>query len=177
MLRENVAANALENVTVHAIALGARHEVRDLFVRGDVSAVNSLFPQSVYAEVTSVEQVAVEPLDDLVPGRADVVKIDVEGAELEVLGGMRRLLADAGIQLIVEWHPLLQEAAGHSADALPRFLLDQGFTLRAASHAGVTAFTAGDIDASSRRLRPSGTSTISSPAQPSDGATAPIRAP
>jgi FkbM family methyltransferase len=155
-LRENIDANGLDNVTVHPIAVGGAHEVRDLFVRGDTSAVNSLFPQSVYATVTSVEQVAVERLDDLVTGDANVVKIDVEGAELEVLGGMQRILAGSGIQLIVEWHPLLQEAAGHKADALPKFLLAEGFTIRAASHARVTPFTAADIDAWVTRLRRQG---------------------
>jgi FkbM family methyltransferase len=156
VLRENIAANALTNVVVHAIALGRSHQVRDLFLRGDVSAVNSLFPTSVYASVTSVEKVAVAPLDDLVDGKANVVKIDVEGAELEVLGGMTKILGCSGIQLIVEWHPLLQEAAGHGSDALPRFLLDQGFTLRAASHTGVSRLHADDIDAWSARLRSRG---------------------
>src|SRR6516225_8949327 len=76
VLRENIAANALHNVVVHQTAAGRTNEVRDLFLRGDMSAVNSLFPESVYASVTDVVQVKVMPLDDLVDGRADVVKID-----------------------------------------------------------------------------------------------------
>ena len=156
VLRENVAANGLANVEVHAAAAGRVRENRDLFLRGDTSAVNSLFEQSVYAEVTGVEKVAVAPLDDLVAGIADLVKIDVEGAELDVLAGMTRLLSHPRISLIVEWHPGLQEAAGHPPDALPRFLLGGGFTLRAASHTRVMPLGARDVDRLCARLRRSG---------------------
>jgi FkbM family methyltransferase len=156
VLRENLAANALANVVVHAVAAGRARDERDLFLRGDVSAVNSLFEQSVYAAVTGVERVTIAPLDDLVDGEADLVKIDVEGAELDALAGMTRLLRSSRVQLIVEWHPRLQEAAGYAADALPRALLDRGFTLRAASHTRVTPLTSAGVDAMSTRLRRSG---------------------
>jgi FkbM family methyltransferase len=153
VLRENVAANALHNVAVHETAAGRAYEMRDLFLRGDTSAVNSLFPQSVYASVTDVVKVAVTPLDHLVEGDAHVVKIDVEGAELDVLAGMTRLLRHSEIQLIVEWHPRLQEAAGYAVDALPIFLLDHGFRLRAASHARISQLKVTGISALAARLR------------------------
>ena len=156
ILRENVAANALDNVVVHAVAAGRAPGVRNLFLRGDTSAVNSFFRESVYASVTGVESVRVVPVDDLVEGDADLVKIDVEGAELDVLAGMARLLRNPRIQLIVEWHPGLQEAAGRAADELPRFLLERGFTLRAASHVRVTPLAAPAINAMAARLRRSG---------------------
>jgi len=156
VLRENVRANALANVAIHAVAAGPTHEVRDLFLRGETSAVNSLFQESVYAAVTGVEKVEVVPLDELVDGPADFIKIDVEGAELDALEGMTRLLTHRGLTLVVEWHPRLQEAAGHPADALPRVLLRNGFTLRAASHTRVTALASEGIDAMCMRLRQSG---------------------
>jgi FkbM family methyltransferase len=153
VLRANIAANALDNIEVYEVAAGRSREVRDLFLRGETSGVNSLFEQSVYATVTAVAKVTVAPLDEVVDGSADVVKIDVEGAELDVLGGMARMLRHPAIQLIVEWHPRLQEAAGYAADALPMFLLDQGFTLHAASHTRVSRLHAVDIDSMSARLR------------------------
>lgn len=156
VLRENVAANALANVVVHAVAAGPTREVRDLFLRGDTSAVNSLFHESVYAAVTGVEKVVVVPLDEIVDDHADFIKIDVEGAELDALEGMTRLLSHPDVTLVVEWHPRLQEAAGHAADALPRFLLRRGFTLRAASHTRVTPLASEGIEAMCARLRQSG---------------------
>jgi len=156
VLRDNLLANRIANVVVQPVAAGRAHEVRDLFLRGELSAVNSLFPESVYAEVTGVEQVRVAPLDDLVEVDPDLVKIDVEGAELDVLAGMTRLLGRSSIRLIVEWHPRLQQAAGFAPDALPRFLLDRGFTLQAASHAHVAPLDSGGIDRVAARLARSG---------------------
>jgi FkbM family methyltransferase len=156
VLRENVRANALANVVVHAVAAGPKREVRDLFLRGETSAVNSLFHESVYASVTGVEKVAVVPVDEIVEGDADFIKIDVEGAELDALEGMTRLLSHAAVTLVVEWHPRLQEAAGHAAEALPRFLLRHGFKLRAASHTRVTPLDSEGIDAMCVRLRRAG---------------------
>ena len=94
----------------------------------------------------------IAPLDDLIAGTPDLVKIDVEGAELDVLGGMTRLLAAPGIQLIVEWHPLLQVAAGYPADALPRFLLNAGFAVQAAGHWRSEPLTAAAVESTMHRL-------------------------
>jgi FkbM family methyltransferase len=152
ILQRNVEASGLRNVAVAHVAAGGAAGTRDFFLRGDVSAVNSFFAASCYAAVTGVVQVPVTPLDDLVAGDADVVKIDVEGAELEVLAGMPRLLRNTRLQLIVEWHPALQEAAGCAADALPRWLLDQGFRLRAATHFGVRALSPAGISPLAAKL-------------------------
>jgi FkbM family methyltransferase len=152
VLRENVAANGLTNVEVHAVAAGRARETRDLYLRGEVSAVNSLYPESMYAEVTGTEQVPVVPVDDLVDVDPDLVKIDVEGAELDVLAGMTRLLRNQAILLIVEWHPRLQEAAGFPPDALPRALVDKGFNLHAASHTRLAPLPPLDIDRVAARL-------------------------
>jgi FkbM family methyltransferase len=156
LLRENVGRNGLDNVVVHEVAAGRARGTHDFYVRGGHSAVNSLFADSVYASVTAVESTTVAPVDDLVDGDADLVKIDVEGAELDVLAGMTRLLRSPGIRLIVEWHPALQEMAGYPADALPRFLLNQGFTLTAASHTRMRPFGPADIAGAAHRLRAAG---------------------
>jgi FkbM family methyltransferase len=152
LLLENINRNDLSNVIVLPCAAGADHMERQLFVRGSASAVNSLFRESVYSAVTSSTPVRVAPLDDLVAGIPDLVKIDVEGAELEVLGGMTRMLAAPDIQLIVEWHPLLQAAAGHAPDALPRYLLAAGFALRAAGHLRSEPLSADDVERVMNRL-------------------------
>jgi FkbM family methyltransferase len=152
VLEQNIAATGLRNVTVRRAAAGRDSGTRDFFLRGNTSAVNSFFPESCYAAVTGVVQVPVAPADDLVDGDADLVKIDVEGAELDVLAGMSRLLRHPRITLIVEWHPALQTAAGYALDALPRWLLDRGFQLRAASHMSVRSLVEPDLPALAARL-------------------------
>lgn len=151
VLRGNVAAAGLTNVRVEPVAAGSASGTRDLFVRGPKSAVNSLFPQSCYASVTDIVRVPVVPLDELVPRGADVVKIDVEGAELDVLEGMPRILRTSAPVLIVEWHPMLQRLAGYAADALPQWLLRRGWQVQAASHAAVRPLTAADLEKATAR--------------------------
>lgn len=129
VLYANLLANHVRNVTVLPFAAGQIHEQRRFFLRGATSAVNSLYADNFYAPITDAVQVSVAPLDDLVAEQPDLVKIDVEGAELEVLGGMRRILQAPAVRLIVEWHPLLQQSAGHAPDALPHTLLRHGFGL------------------------------------------------
>lgn len=152
VLRRNIAASGLANVVIEPVAAGSVAGTREFFVRGRESAVNSLFPDSRYARVTSVLRVPVMPLDELVDGAADVVKIDVEGAEIEVLEGMSRILRTPATAVIVEWDPQLQQLAGHSADALPRWLLERGWRLQSASHLAVRPLAAADLPALTARL-------------------------
>jgi len=152
VLRRNVGASGLTNIVVEPVAVGRATGTRDLFVRGERSAVNSLFPASCYAHVTDVIPVTVVPLDELVHGSVDVVKIDVEGAELDVLEGMPRILQAKKTALIVEWHPLLQQLAGYDPDALPRWLLERGWRLQAASHTRVRGLRSADVAALTARL-------------------------
>jgi len=158
VLAGNLQRNNLANVTTVAAAGGQRRESRQFYLRGDISAVNSLFPDSCYAQVTATTEVNVIPVDDLVDAGpvVDLGKIDVEGAELDVLAGMPRLLAHPSIHLIVEWHPLLQQAAGYAADALPRTLLDAGFHLDAVGHLGSQPLQFRDIPEHAERLRRAG---------------------
>ena len=60
--------------------------------------------------------------------RPDVVKIDVEGAELDVLKGARGLLAQPGVRAFVELHPRVWEARGISADTVRAELQAQRLT-------------------------------------------------
>jgi FkbM family methyltransferase len=156
VLERNIAATRLANVVVEPVAVGRTTGTFDFYVRGDVSAVNSLFPESCYAAVTDVVKVPLARLDDLVDGNVDLVKIDVEGAELDVLAGMPRLLRAPRLALIVEWHPTLQRMAGYAEDALPQWFIARGWQLHAASHYSVRTLSAANLPALCARLRRSG---------------------
>jgi FkbM family methyltransferase len=134
VLYQNLFANRLRNVVVLPYAASSTHEIKQFFLRGDVSAVNSMFQDNFYHPVTSTVEVYAAPLDELVQITPHLVKIDVEGGELEVLQGMSRILASPRLNLIVEWHATLQQTAGHDADALPRRLLELGFHLSVVTH-------------------------------------------
>jgi FkbM family methyltransferase len=81
-------------------------------------------------EVVDVEAV---PLDDLLAAldRVDVMKVDVEGAELQVFTGLDRTLrANPAVTIIFEWSPAQLEALGDRPVALLDLLSSHGFQYR-----------------------------------------------
>ncbi len=81
---------------------------------------------------------AMAAMDDLVTGRVDVVKIDVQGFETDVVGGMVRIIRDnPGIVIVSEFWPEAIRARGLA----PRAVLDQyraqGLDIRLLQNASV----------------------------------------
>ena len=61
--------------------------------------------------------------------RIDFVKMDIEGAELGALRGMRRTIASSpGLQLIMEYNPGALQAFGHDPQAALSEILGMGFS-------------------------------------------------
>ncbi len=127
LLRHNLDANRATSVVVHPVAAGERREVRQFHMTG--SSDSHGFFEHPLTKTARVVDIQVVPLDELVPGDVHLVKIDVEGAELVVLGGMNRLLSQGLDRLVVEWTPACQRAAGYADDALVRRLKGLGFEL------------------------------------------------
>ena len=67
----------------------------------------------------SVRTVAIDDcLEQLGIGRVDIVKMDIEGAELAALRGMRRTIAASpGLALVMEYNPAALQAFGHEPAA------------------------------------------------------------
>ena len=117
LLTRGLAINGLTHrVGARCVACGARRERRAFHV-ATILGHSSLLepaPESSKQGVGRIE-VDVVPLDDVVPAgaRVDVVKIDVEGAELDVLAGMTRIRGESpDIAIIAEYGPAHLGRAG-----------------------------------------------------------------
>jgi FkbM family methyltransferase len=122
-IRTNAALNDLQAIEVVEAAAAQSSGTADLVVVRDRlwTRLASVGDHHESEQLVNVETVA---LDD-VPGPAPtLVKIDVEGAELEVIAGMQRLLRDARPLVVCEMHGLNAEfcaamrAAGYAVSNL-----------------------------------------------------------
>jgi FkbM family methyltransferase len=127
-LRENLGLNGLQNVEVHPVAAGARREERTFRLTG--SSDSHGFYSHPLAE--TVEEISSVPLDEIVTDPVQLMKIDVEGAELEALAGMTRILSETPrLTLCIEWNPACMRSAGYDPLDLPAELEKLGFRIRA----------------------------------------------
>ena len=115
-IRRNAALNGLDAIDVIEAAASSSSGVADLVVVRDRLWTRLA---SVGDHHESERRVAVRTLalDDVEGPPPALVKIDVEGAELEVLGGMTRLLREARPLVVCEMHGLNTEFCAVMRDA------------------------------------------------------------
>jgi FkbM family methyltransferase len=110
ILRENIAHNDLAGrVTVEAKAVGSR--------RGSLSVTDESNSVPLTGRMSRGVSVPVVPLDDYADLEATLVKLDVEGFEIEALQGATRVL-ERKPKLAIEVHVDMLRRYGHSADEL-----------------------------------------------------------
>lgn len=124
-LRKNIAMNGRENVTVWPVALSNRtgrlvEKECGFFISEDDQADG----KSCGLEVRVFDDLARQGGLD----RVDIVKIDVEGAELDVLEGMQQTLDRWHPGILLEVHPAkITRNCGRSVEELNAFLARHGY--------------------------------------------------
>jgi FkbM family methyltransferase len=129
LLTNNVARNNLQNVAIHQVAASSAPGTLSLNITAIGLSWFKPGPQwpAVQGSGTTVSVPAM-PLDDIIPSPVHLVKIDAEGADLEVLKGMKRILSENDrVSVIVEWAPPMLVEAGKDPLELPRWLQEAGF--------------------------------------------------
>lgn len=118
-LEDNVRLNGWQD-RVNVVAMAVGQEVGEIeFFTAATSSTNSLFPSAVHGSPTR-NRVPMTTLDAFFGERGrlpDLLKIDVEGAELHVLRGAGNVL-DSAAHIVCELHPYAWQAAGHDFAAV-----------------------------------------------------------
>jgi FkbM family methyltransferase len=97
-----------DRVVTKCLAAGERRQRAAFYIKAVLGHSSLIASDRLDRHNADKIDVEVVPLDDLVPPgeRVDVVKIDVEGAELDVLRGMSRIIRDnPDLAIIVEFAP------------------------------------------------------------------------
>jgi FkbM family methyltransferase len=129
-LRRNIAANHLSNIAVLEVALSKDNGSAELFIGGESGAgTHSLVPAGLEGSrrVRVLTQTGASIAQE--QGRGpDVVKIDVEGAEMDVLRGCEPLLRSGSIrELFIEIHPDRLGASGADERGLVAWVEQHGY--------------------------------------------------
>ena len=136
---ENVELNRLSNVTVRSVAI--RRESAELELVAPGAALPDGRAQArgrgqdleSMGFTTQTFRVPVVFLDEAIAANSlpapDLVKIDVEGLELDVLQGMSETIAARKPRLFVEIHGIGAEAKRANASRVVGFLADSGYEM------------------------------------------------
>lgn len=129
-LRHNIDRNALTNVQLVPIAASDRAGDIDFYLPPAAKfGMASVAPQFGVAPVRVPAQTLDTILDDLGITNVDVIKIDAEGAELDVIRGAHGLLTNASKPAIIFEFVDWAEARLHTTGDAQRELLGLGYTL------------------------------------------------
>jgi len=130
LLIENIKLNGYTNVEVTNFALASKPGVSTLYRTSLDNGRHSLYRHDL--PVSGTVEIETITLDAFLESRGwpqvRLVKMDVEGAELEVLSGMEQLLnRSKELDLIIEFNPYLLKNAGADNTDLIESLVPLGF--------------------------------------------------
>jgi FkbM family methyltransferase len=121
--------NRLGNVTLFPEALGAADGTGQLYAHETATGNASMIHDRI-ARLAKPREVAVTTLDTLDRAgsfeRLDLIKIDVEGLEMEVLRGGKSLLARTRPHMVLEFNERMSRLAGWGKSDLAAFLAGIG---------------------------------------------------
>lgn len=135
-LREHIEANRLSQVTTVKCGLSDQVGSAQLFSASENfhdgtkhKGLGTLYSSA--ARATPTETIEIDTLDKFIDGRdlprIDLIKIDVEGAELPVLKGAKNVLARFHPYLIIEIQHETSEQAGYKASDILELLERLGY--------------------------------------------------
>jgi len=131
-LLENVALNDLHNITLHQTAVSTVDGSLKLYLSNDRNAGthSTVYIESnvssEFVEIASVTLESFAQQQNL--ASIDLIKIDVEGAEIDVINGALQVLKQHKPLVIMELSDHLQQARGQTCTEFKEFMASYGYS-------------------------------------------------
>ena len=130
LLEKNVALNGYRNITITKKAVSSQTGHAELILDLQDRGKHGLYTSAEEEESIMIETIALDDFFRNNDKRVDMLKMDVEGAELLVLSGMKEILQiNENMSIFTEFSPLMLERAGSSPIEYLKLLLDYNFEI------------------------------------------------
>jgi FkbM family methyltransferase len=130
LLRQNVEVNECSNVTLVQKALGEDDKGARLYLSPDDLGDHSTIDSSRYARALAVDTLRMDEVFSDPASRIDWVKLDTQGSELSILGGMQGIFESGRFpSLICEYCPMRLRRCGTDPNATPTLLKSIGYDI------------------------------------------------
>ncbi|MFC1979246.1 FkbM family methyltransferase, partial [Chloroflexota bacterium] len=122
---KNIELNGYKNVIPQQKAVSNTTGTVKLFICDDDIGNNTIYQYGEDRAIVEVEAVALDEFFDGKEQRIDVIKMDIEGAEMAALLGMDRIIREnPNLKIFAEFFPSLMKAMGYSPDSFIRRLIN-----------------------------------------------------
>lgn len=112
-INESIKLNGFTNIKALQTALGNEKAEKEIYLRDENMGGSSLidYKDLNIVRVSSIEKIMVDKLDSVLPKntKVDLIKIDVEGYELEALQGAKKILEAQHPVIFMEFSPVFYE--------------------------------------------------------------------
>ena len=153
LTKKNLELNEIKNTHIYQIAVAnSSGTVKYIRETRQPSPILSISTDALHEKNDHVIIVKSTTLDDFFKDKEtkpDVIKIDVEGAEMKVLEGMKHLKKQGNLKLFIEVHPKRLLEYQSSASAVILLLLNEGYKVFE-----IENFRNGGEDVKLKRLNP-----------------------
>ena len=140
LLKKNVEINNYSNVILEKKAIGNKTGIAKLYLadrKNNIfhSGMHRIFRSDLVSQISNPVSINIIKLDDYLQDlkfikKIRLIKIDVEGAEFDVLKGMNKILDEnKEIEIVMEFSSENLEDYGSNAYDVVNFLMNKGFKL------------------------------------------------
>lgn len=132
ILKKNLLVNKIKNVTAENVAVSNKSGKTKLYISKIAGQHKIYHPKS---EILRIDDTNMITIDDYLQNnnidarKISLVKIDVEGVEYAVIEGMKSILSNDTITIILEFSPKLMLEFGKDPTELIKMLIQYGFEI------------------------------------------------
>ena len=128
LLKQNIALNGYQNVTLEQKAVYSANRTMELFLNEDNQSDHRIYQTKIHQPCVVVDAVSLDNYFRNGQTVIDLIKMDIQGAEMAALQGMARLLKkNRDVRLVMEFLPTALNRFGTDPKELLTFLSGMGF--------------------------------------------------